>query len=449
MSASEVVGWLRGHPEVSSLRAAIFDLNGIPRGKRIPAAQAAKVLQGDLRMPVSIAGIDIWGEDIVGGRLVFETGDADGICAWTGRGPLPIEWTPRPTAFIPLWMATEDGSPFPGDPRRALAAIAGRYAARGLTPVVATELEFYLVDPSGDRPQAPISPVSGKVLDSDSVLAIRELDHFHRFLDDVYAACAAQDIPADSAIAENGPGQFEINLVHVADPLKAADDAMLFKDVVRGIARKHSFAATFMAKPYGERAGSGLHVHFSLVDGNGRNVFDDGTDRGSDMMRHAVGGLLAMMPESTLLFAPHMNSFRRLRPGMHAPAAAAWGYENRTTAIRIPGGSPKARRIEHRVAGADANPYLVLGAILGAALEGIEARMEPAEPIVGNAYSRDLPDIPPDWASAVDAFEDGLAIPKIFSRTLQQMLVDCKRQEMEAFSERVTTFEYQTYLETV
>ncbi len=449
MSASEVVEWLGGHPEVSSLRAAIFDLNGIARGKRIPAAQAAKVLQGDMRMPVSIAGIDIWGEDIVGGRLVFETGDADGICEWTGRGPLPIEWTPRPTGFIPLWLATEDGAPFPGDPRRALAAVADRYAVRGLTPVVATELEFYLVDPSGERPQAPISPVSGKVLDSDSVLAVRELDHFHRFLDDVYAACAVQDIPADSAIAENGPGQFEINLVHVTDPLKAADDAVLFKDVVRGIARKHGFAATFMAKPYGDRAGSGLHVHFSLIDHDGRNVFDDGTQTGSETMRHAVGGLLGMMPESTLLFAPHMNSFRRLRPGAHAPAAVAWGYENRTTAIRIPGGNPKARRIEHRVAGADANPYLVLGAILGAALEGIEARLEPAQPITGNAYSRDLPDIPPDWASAVDAFEDGLVIPKIFSRTLQQMLVDCKRQEMEAFSERVTTFEYQTYLETV
>ena len=449
MHSSEVVEWLKRHPEVSSLRAAVHDLNGIARGKRLPVSHAQKVLEGDLRMPVSVVGIDVWGEDIVDGRLVFETGDADGICEWTGRGPLPIHWTPRPTAFIPLWLATENGQPFPGDPRRALAAIAARFTELGLTPVVAMELEFYLVDPSEDRPKAPISPVSGKLLDSDSVMALRELDHFHRFLDDVYEACAAQDIPADTAIAENGPGQFEINLVHTADPLKAADDAVLFKDLVRGIARQHGFAATFMAKPYGDRAGSGLHVHFSLIDREGRNVFDDGTAEGSGMLLNAVGGLLATMPECTLLFAPHMNSFRRLRPGTHAPAAVAWGYENRTTAIRIPGGSPKARRIEHRVAGADANPYLVLAAILGGALEGIEKAMTPPAPIVGNAYSRDLPDIPPDWASAVDAFEDGLAVPRIFSRTLQQMLVDCKRQEMEAFSERITTFEYHTYLETV
>jgi glutamine synthetase len=190
-------------------------------------------------------------------------------------------------------------------------------------------------------------------------------------------------------------------------------------------------------------------VHFSLVDRDGVNVFDDGTEQGSDIMRHAVGGLLAAMPESTLLFAPHMNSFRRLRPGNHAPSAVAWGYENRTVAIRIPGGNPKARRIEHRVSGADANPYLVLTAILAAALAGIEGQMAPPEPVIGDAYTQRLPTIPPDWASAVDAFEHGPMIPNMISPTLQRMLVDCKRQEMEVFAQRVTDFEYHTYLETV
>jgi glutamine synthetase len=441
--------WLAAHPDVASLRAAVCDLNGALRGKRIPASQARKALSGGLRMPLSVAGVDVWGEDIVGSRLVFENGDADGICEWTGRGPLPIGWTAQPTALIPLWLATDQGAPFPGDPRRALAAVVARYTALGLTPVMATELEFYLVDPSGERPTAPVSPVTGRLLDSDSVLAVRELDHFERFLDDVYAACAAQGVPADSAIVENGPGQFEINLMHVADPVRAADDAVLFKEIVRGIARRHGFAATFMAKPYGDRAGSGLHVHFSLVGPDGANLFDDGTDVGSSMMRHAVGGLLAAMPQSTLLFAPHLNSYRRLRPGSHAPSAVAWGYENRTTAIRIPGGPPEARRIEHRVAGADANPYLVLAAILGAALAGIEGRMAPAEPITGDAYSRKLPGIPPDWASAVDAFDQGDMVPAILSPTLKRMLIDCKRQEMEVFARRVTDFEYHTYLETV
>ena len=449
MAVTEMLSWLELHPEVTSLRAAVCDLNGALRGKRIPAAQAKKALTGGLRMPLSVTGVDVWGEDIVGGKLVFETGDADGNCEWTGRGPLPIGWTAQPTALIPLWLAKDDGAPFLGDPRRALAAIVARYAALGLTPVTATELEFYLVDPSGSRPTAPLSPTSGRLLDSDSVLALTELNHFERFLDDVYAACAAQDVPADAAIAENGPGQFEINLLHVADPLKAADDAVLFKEIVRGIARRHGFAASFMSKTYGDRAGSGFHVHFSLLDRNGVNVFDDGTEAGSDIMRYAVAGLLAAMPESTLLFAPHLNSYRRLRPGSHAPSAVAWGYENRTAAIRIPGGSLKARRIEHRVAGADANPYLVLAGILGAALVGIEGRMIPAEPITGDAYAQRLPSIPPDWASAVAAFEQGPMIPHFLSTTLQRMLVDCKRQEMEVFAQRVTDFEYHTYLETV
>jgi glutamine synthetase len=449
MDALEMIEWLEQHPEVSSLRAAVCDLNGALRGKRLPAARAKAALTGGTRMPLSVTGVDVWGEDIVGGKLVFETGDADGICEWTGRGPLPIHWTAQPTALIPLWLAKDDGTPFAGDPRRALAAVVARYAALGLAPVTATELEFYLVDPTGDRPSAPVSPISHKLLDSDSVLALRELDHFEHFLDDVYAACAAQGVPADSAIAENGPGQFEVNLLHAADPLQVADDAVLFKEIVRGIARKHGLAATFMAKPYGDRAGSGLHVHFSLVDRDGANVFNDGSERGSDTMLHAVGGLLAAMPQSTLVFAPHMNSFRRLRPGNHAPSAVAWGYENRTAAIRIPGGNPESRRIEHRVAGADANPYLVLAAILGAALAGIEGRMAPAQPIVGDAYTQKLPTIPPDWASAVDAFEDGPMIPDMLSGTLQRMLVDCKRQEMEVFAQRVTDFEYHTYLETV
>ncbi len=449
MGAISAEDWVEANPEVASLRAAVCDLNGALRGKRIPVSQLDKVLAGELRMPLSIAGVDVWGEDIVGSSLVFETGDADGLCQWTGRGPLPLSWTAKPSALVPLWLAREDGAPFLGDPRQALAAVLERYAARGLTPMAASELEFYLVDSSQEIPQAPVSPISGRVLDRDAVLSLRELDHFDAFLDDVYAACAAQGVPADAAIAENGPGQFEINLVHVPDALRAADDAVLFKEIVRGVARKHNFSATFMAKPYGERAGSGFHIHFSLLDREGRNVFDDGSAQGSETLRHAVAGLLAAMGDSTLLFAPHLNSYRRLRPGSHAPSAVAWGYENRTAAVRIPGGASKARRIEHRVAGADANPYLVMAAILGAALHGIERSLAPPEPIVGDAYSRKLPGIPPDWASAVEAFQRSTLIPELLSPTLQAMLVDCKRQEMDVFAERVTDFEYYSYLEAV
>ena len=449
MDTKESLRWLAEQNDITSLRAAVCDLNGVMRGKRIPVDQAEKVLSGGLRMPLSVVGVDIWGEDIKDSPLVFTTGDADGLCEPIGRGILPMDWTPERTGLIPLWLREEKGTPFGGDPRRALAALAERYAAAGLFPVIAMELEFYLYDPKEDRPVAPISPVTGKRLDADSVLSIDEIDEFGSFFRDVYAACEQQGVPADSAIAENGVGQFEINLMHVNDPLRAADDAVLFKRIVKGVARKHGFAASFMAKPYGGRSGSGLHVHFSCLDKVGENVFDDGTDEGSLIMRNAVGGLLAGMAQTTLLFAPHFNSYRRLRPGSHAPSAAAWGYENRTVAIRIPGGSPKARRIEHRVAGADANPYLALAGILGGAIIGIEREMSPPDPVRGDAYTMKLRGLPPDWASAIDAFAAGEIVSATLPDVLRDMLVACKRQELTTFAAQVTDFEYEAYLDMV
>lgn len=449
MTVVDTLSWLAERTDLRSLRAAVCDLNGVMRGKRIPIEQAQKVLDGGLRMPLSVVGVDIWGEDIANSPLVFTTGDADGLCEPIGRGILPMDWTPEPTALIPLWLREENGNPFGGDPRRALAALVERYAALDLHPVIAMELEFYLYDPKGDRPAAPISPVTGKRLDADAVLSIDEMDEFGAFFRDVYAACSQQGVPADSAIAENGIGQFEINLLHVNDPLRAADDAVLFKRIVKGVARKHGFAASFMAKPYGGRSGSGLHVHFSLLDGNGVNVFDNDSDEGSATMRYAVGGLLEAMADTTLLFAPHFNSYRRLRPGTHAPSAAAWGYENRTVAIRIPGGSPKARRIEHRVAGADANPYLVLAGILGGALIGIERQIKPIDPVRGDAYALKLKSLPPDWASAINAFAGSEIVDVTLPPMLRDMLVACKRQEMATFAAQVTDFEYEAYLDMV
>ena len=449
MNYTDALNWLETRADVRSLRAAVCDLNGVMRGKRIPVEQAQKVLDGGMRMPLSVVGVDIWGEDITNSPLVFQTGDADGLCEPIGRGILPMDWTPEPTALIPLWLREENGAPFGGDPRRALAGIVERYKVHGFTPVVAMELEFYLYDPSGARPAAPVSPITGKRLDADSVLSIDELDDFGAFFRDVYAACEQQGVPADSAIAENGIGQFEINLLHVDDPLKAADDAVLFKRIVKGVARKHGFAASFMAKPYGGRSGSGLHVHFSLLDKNGGNVFDNGSDQGSGLMLNAVGGLIEAMAETTLLFAPHFNSYRRLRPGTHAPSAAAWGYENRTVAVRIPGGSARARRIEHRVAGADANPYLVLAGILAGALVGIEREVKPPDPVQGDAYTLKIRGLPPDWASAIDTFAAGKIVAETLPHVLRDMLVACKRQEMATFAAQVTDFEYETYLDMV
>lgn len=446
MTAKEqAAAWLAEHPETAFVQAGLYDLNGQLRGKRMPVENLAKALDGGLRMPVSLAGVDIWGCDTEDSELVFESGDADGVCKPTERGIVPYNIGDKPSAFIPLSFYNEDGSAFLGDPRQALSAVVHKYAEKGLTVVVATELEFYLTDPDGIY---PTSQITTKLSDSYATVSLDELDHFEPFLNDLYQHCCEQGVPADAAISENGSGQMEINLNHVPDPLRAADDAMLFKRIVRAVARKHGRVATFMAKPYGDRSGSGLHVHFSVLDEDGKNIFANGTEEGSDALKHSVAGLLKAMPDSMAIFAPHFNSYRRFAPNSHAPAAVAWGYENRTAAIRIPGGPDVARRIEHRVSGADANPYLVLASILGAALLGIEAGQDPQPPTKGDAYSGDLEQLPRIWDQAVDVFEHSEVMAGIFAPVLRSIFVKAKRQEIARFMEEVSAFEYKTYMDT-
>jgi len=232
------------------------------------------------------------------------------------------------------------------------------------------------------------------------------------------------DIPADTAISEAGPGQFEINLMHQNDALKAADDTWLFKMLVKGLARRHGFAASFMAKPYDMWSGNGMHTHFSILDENGKNIFNDGTTAGSDKLRHAVAGCLAALPGSTLVFAPHENSYDRLVPNAHAPTGIGWAYENRTAALRIPASGPVARRIEHRVAGGDVNPYLMIAALLGAALNGLEDQMTAPPPIVGNAYELGLPQLPETWHAAIETFATCPHIKRIFAPEIIENLLD-------------------------
>ncbi|MDA0962732.1 MAG: glutamine synthetase family protein, partial [Proteobacteria bacterium] len=369
--------WLRQNPQVRTIRVAASDLNGQPRGKRMPARFADRVLSEGTRFPMSSLNLDIWGEDIEDSPLVYEAGDRDGVLMPTERGFMPMPWLDTPTGLLPIWMFHEDGRPYDGDPRHALRSVIDRYKARGLTPVAAVELEFFLIDDSTNRLQIPPSPRSGKRRIAGEILSLRALDQFDRFFTELYDACEAMDIPADTAISESGLGQFEINLMHQADALRAADDAWLFKMLVKGLARKHGFAASFMAKPYPDYSGSGLHMHFSVLNEAGENVFNDGTDTGSAMLRHAVQGCMRSMPGLTLVFAPHANSYDRMVPGAHAPTGIGWAYENRTVALRIPSSGPAARRIEHRVAGGDVNPYLMMAAVLGGALMGIEEAQEP------------------------------------------------------------------------
>src|SRR6056297_2376016 len=446
---THIRNWLRKNPQVRTIRVAASDLNGQARGKRVPARFADKVLDGGTRFPLSVLNLDIWGEDIDDSPLVFEAGDADGVLWPTGRGFVPMPWLEAPSALLPLWMFRETGEPYEGDPRHALNSVVQRYKARGLTPVVAMELEFFLIDDSTRNLQVPASPRSGKRRKAGEILSIRLIDQFDRFFTDLYDACEAMDIPADTVISEAGLGQFEMNLMHSDDALRAADDAWLFKMLVKGLARRHGFAASFMAKPYPDYSGSGMHTHFSVLDQNGKNVFDDGGPKGTDMLHHAIAGCLNGMYDSTLLFAPHWNSYDRLEPGAHAPTGIAWAYENRTAAIRVPAGPSAARRVEHRVAGGDINPYLLITAVLGAALVGIEDGTEAPPPVTGNAYEMDLPQLPRTWNDAIREFENSPLIARILPKELIRNYIMTKRQEMQYYDELSKAERIDLYLDTV
>ena len=432
-----------------TFRVAACDLNGQMRGKRVPPSYAENLAKGAVRMPLSALNVDLWGADIDGSPLVFKSGDADGVLRPTERGPVPMPWLDTPTALVPMCLYDDGGKPFVGDPRHALTAVLNRYAERRWSVIAATELEFTLLDASGVAPQPPLNPVTRRRLQDEAVLSMAEMDAFDAFFTDLYDGCAAMDILAQTAISESGIGQFEINLKH-QDALRCADDTWLFKSLTRGIARKHGFTATFMAKPYPEDVGNGMHLHFSVVDAEGRNVFDNGEADGTEVLKAAIAGCLAAMPGSTLIFAPHGNSYTRLVPGAHAPTGASWAYENRTAALRIPGGASAARRIEHRVAGGDINPYLMLAAVLGAALVGIDDRMQPTSPISGNAYEIEgLPQLAPDWRSAISAFEADPLIARIFAADLIRYMAMTKRQEIARFADRPSEEHWLSYLEAV
>ena len=424
-----------------SLRIAVADLNGQARGKRLPPTAAEKLFTEGARMPLSVLNVDVQGNDIEASPLVFASGDQDGVLQATNRGLVPVPWLQTPTALLPMWMFKEDGAPFLGDPRQALGSVLAGFEMSGWHPQVATELEFYLVDDSAGI--APVrSPRSGKRRAGAEIHSAKALDAFAAFFTDLYDGAKLMEIPADAAISESGPGQFEVNLLH-GPAMKAADDAWLFKLLVQGTARKHGFAACFMPKPFPKEAGNGLHVHFSILDDQGVNIFDIGGPEGSELLTHAVAGCLDAMSTSTLVFAPHGPSYDRFVEGAHAPTGIAWAYENRTVALRIPGGPSKARRIEHRVAGGDANPYLLISSILGAALDGLKRRAEPPKPITGNAYDQDLPEIPRDWATAISAFEGSAVLP----RELIGNFVLTKYQELAVYSELSATERLDLYVD--
>lgn len=436
--------FLDEHPDIEIFEVMLKDLCGGLRGKWVTRDKIHKVMAGQLKMPLSTLAFDIWGRD--GEEWVFATGDGDGYCRPDIRTLVPTPWAERPSGQVLMSMAQIDGMPCRYDPRMIITGLVERLAEHGLTPVMATEMEFHLLqaemDPSG-LPQHTQSDRLGGTLAAGQTYGMDAMAEQAPVLHAIRDACVAQGLPVDTLIKESAPSQYEINLYHTADALLAADQAVMLQRAIKGVARQHGYRATFMAKPFADIPGNGMHVHCSLQGADGGNAFDDGTDQGSPLLRQAIAGCLDMLQESMLLFAPNLNSYRRFQRGTHAPLAPTWGYENRTVAIRVPADAPSARRIEHRVAGADANPYLVIAGILAGILHGIEGELEPPTPLEGNAYDQVPPTLPRYWPDALAYFQGSEVVRARFGEDFQKVFSILKQQELDEHDRQVTVLEYE------
>jgi glutamine synthetase len=435
--------------ESELIEAFIIDVNGVPRGKWLQHDKAEALLGAGIAMPRSAYLLDIWGRDIVEGGIAFDTGDPDGNCIAVAHSVTRMQWAEGQAAQALLTMREADGSLFYADPRGVLTRVLDRYTEQGLTPSVGVELEFYLVDPhrTGGQRIAPrgADESAWRGWQTDT-MGLWEIHDYEAILRDLLRAASAQSIALDTLISENGPGQFEVTLRYAPDALRIADDAVLFKRAVKQIARKHGLCATFMAKPFGNWAGSGMHVHMSVLDRQGVNIFTGDASRPSPVLYHALGGVVNAMPDTMLVFAPHANSFRRFAPGTHAPVFGDWGHDNRLSAVRVINAEPRAARIEHRVAGADCNPYLAFAAMLGAMLDGMASKADPGPESVGDKTGAAAPKLPIAWSAATERFAGSAQTAAIFGSKFQGIFASCKRQEIDEFRRRISDVEYDAYL---
>jgi glutamine synthetase len=424
---------------------------GVPRGKRLRRHEIEAVYAQGRFLPGSILVNDITGQDVEATGLVWEDGDADRVARPIAGRITPAPWLGADVAQVPLTMYELDGEPHDLDPRHVLQRVIDRYTADGLVPVVACELEYYLVDarrtPNG-KIQLPLSPLTGDRATQHQVYGLREVEEASGFLRDLWIAADAMGIPLEGAISEYAPGQLELTLKHHADALRAADDAVLYKRAAKGVALRHGCEATFMAKPFADLAGSGMHLHVSVNDKAGKNIFASEKPEGEPVLAHAIGGMKALLADSMAIYAPNANSYRRFRANSYAPVAPTWGVNNRTVSFRVPAGAPNTRHIEHRVAGADAHPALALAALLAAVHHGITNKTDPGPAIVGDGYSQAEggEKIPTNWFAATDRFAESAILKDYLGERFVRMYSIVKRVEQDRFQSVIPDIDYDWYL---
>ncbi|WP_045391431.1 glutamine synthetase family protein [Falsirhodobacter sp. alg1] len=449
---TEAETFLAAHPHINAIDLVLSDVNGIARGKIIRRHELMALYRDGRLLPASILGLDICGEDVHETGLVWECGDGD-VRAWPVAGSLvPLHGTTR--AEVLLQVHHLDGSPMLADPRHALQRQVDLLAADGLHPAAAFELEFFLLDPNRG-PDGALRPapavLDGRTSHRTEVYSVDHLQGMIPLFDDIYAGAELAGIKAETMISEFAPGQYELTLAYRTSVVKAADDLARMKRIVRAQARAHGVVACFMAKPFAGVSGSGMHLHISLNDDEGRNMFAETAEgEWSDRIRHAIGGLQATMDESMLVFAPHANSWRRFTAESYAPIAPTWGVNNRSVAFRIPAGGKNARRIEHRPSGVDAQPTLVAATVLAAMRHGMTAHIDPGPEVTGNGYANPpSPTMPADWREAIGAAQRSAFLRDALGHELHRVFCAIKSAELARVSAIIPDVDLDLYMHSV
>lgn len=443
----EALAFLDQYPLVEGIDVVLTDSHGIGRGKTIRRHELEALYKTGRGMPASLFAQDIAGDDVEETGLVLKDGGGDSRC-WPLFGTLGyIPATGRGHVLVSMW--DPDGQPNAAEPRHALVRQVEKAIAMGFTPMGALEIEFYLVDQangSRGRKQPARYALTKRHQLHTGTMSVDDLDEMAPFFDAVYAGAKTLGIPLETVISEYAAGQYEFTLRY-RDLLRAADDVILAKRLIRATARRFEMEACFMAKPFGQTAGSGMHLHLSLNDKDGSNLFEDGpAGELSDLMRHAIGGIRHTMGETMLVLAPFLNSWRRFSSAVYSPANDTWGFENRTVALRVLSGSATSRHFEHRVAGVDANPYLVAAVTLAGALAGISDKTDPGPAVEGSTYDASrVTHLPRSWLDAIDLCAGSDFMRVVLGDVLHQGFVAVKRAEFIKLAHEVTDAEWDLY----
>ena len=427
--------WLKERG-IEDVEALVPDMAGAARGKLLPAEKCGS---SEMKMPEAIFAQTISG-DYIDNEANVEDRDMMLVPDITTLRPVP--WLKDPTASVFVDCFAKDGSPIDTAPRQVLRNVLALYEEKGWAPVVAPEVEFYLINPHAYA-NAEVEPPEGRLGRTDASrqpFGIDQMNDFDPFINEVYSFCEEQGIKIDTLSQEMGPAQFEINFLH-GDPVMLADHVFLFKRTVREAAIRHEMHATFLAKPMAEEAGSALHIHQSVVNiDDGKNIFSTKTGRPSKLFSSYIAGLQKYMPEALLIFAPYVNSYRRFLNSWSSPINLAWAIDNRTVGLRVPDSGPDARRVENRLAGSDVNPYLAAAATLACGHLGIEEGLKPADPVKGSAY--DFPfSLHRHIYASIDAMKNSDAMRKTLGDEFVSLYCSLKETEYRDFQSIITPWE--------